>query len=1385
MSWWLTGDFTNRQATELLFERNQDLLQTSEQLSVGLRRGLGMLHGVPAAVGQHPGLQAVLQPFLHAPPSSQTTEEKRELWSTAPELAALDRWLAGFTDQLGVMSVIWVMNTAGDAILASNHQAPDSFVGTNYRDREYFAEAMAGKQGVQYAVGRRTNIPGFFFSSPVVDEHNNRIGVVAGKIDLSFLASWLGQADALLSDQYGVVILARDKQLEMRALPDSTVFGLPEKARLDRYKRQTFAKLDIRPWSDGLMSDLYRFDSRPVPFLHKTVTLEEGEAFLTILVPMPELAHLDWDHLFRAVLLMVGGSAVMLAVRHVRQRRRSERLLRESDVRLATVFRASPIGIALVRWSDHRVLEANDFLLHLFGCQRAEFAQRTAAMVDLYGEAYLPLVVGLRNAGRVHGLEAGVNYRDGSTGIHLLSAEQMMLSGDLCYLTTVTDITAIKRLEISLHEAKHTLEQRVAERTRELSQMVEELAQSQSLLRTVVDTVPIRVFWKDRDGRYLGCNPPFARDAGKNHPDELLGLDDTRLGWAEQAERYRADDRQVMTSGLGRLGYEEPQSTPDGALLCLRTSKVPLRNNRDEVIGVLGVYEDITEAKQSEQNLNQAMEQLQRAMHQVETASRFKSAFLANMSHEIRTPMNAIIGLADLALHLEMPPRLRDYLAKIANASHSLLRIINDILDFSKIEAGKITLEATDFELGRVMENLADLFRSQAAEKGLELAIGVDPACPTALHGDSLRLEQVLMNLISNAIKFTRQGAIRVWITREPHRVDWPVASASGPDGEEAEVLLFSVQDSGIGLSPEQMAGLFQPFTQADSSTTRQFGGTGLGLSICKRLVELMGGRIWVESVPGQGALFRFTARLACRPEAEQACVLPDPLVALPVLLVDDNAIAREILEVTLRSCSFRPCSVASGAEALQEMERAAEAGTPYPLVLLDYRMPDMDGLETAHRITADVARRADPGSAPGMILLSAFGLDEYLALQARKAGIGALLGKPVTRSRLCDTIMEVLGRGVVELHQPARETVDHQAVFAQIGGARILLVEDNPINQQVAREMLEQVGLVVTVAGNGLEATQMVMEAPFDLICMDIQMPVMDGYTAVRQIRAHARFAGLPIIAMTAHAMDGDRQKSLAGGMNDHITKPVDRQQLYAALQRWIAPADRPKPAPAVLVEDRTAGDAWEMPVDLPGVDVVAGLERLGGNHRLLRSLLLEAGRDFAGVAGKLRQGLTGKRQDDSLSARRLVHAVKGVAGNVSAVALHKVAAALEQAIDARQQDRWPALLTQLEQALTPLLAAIATLEQHGKPEPARPVAVDPVQTRELLNRLAALIQSASSRAGKCFADLQPFLQAPAMAQAVERLDAALERFDFQAAQTALAEIDQVWQQEHAEEQA
>jgi len=668
-----------------------------------------------------------------------------------------------------------------------------------------------------------------------------------------------------------------------------------------------------------------------------------------------------------------------------------------------------------------------------------------------------------------------------------------------------------------------------------------------------------------------------------------------------------------------------------------------------------------------EQRVRERTRQLERAQHAAEAATQAKSEFLANMSHEIRTPMNAILGMSHLALKTGLDARQRNYVEKVHGAAESLLRIINDILDFSKIEAGKLEIETIPFHLGDVFDQLADLLGMRAEEKGLELLFALPVALPTALIGDPSRLSQILLNLCNNAIKFTEQGEVAVAVSLVER-------------GDVRATLRFDVRDTGIGMTSQECARLFQPFTQAESSTSRRFGGTGLGLAICRHLVETMGGAIGVESEPGRGSTFHFTLPYALQPDAPQAPEVGE-LRGMRALVVDDHPAVRELLRALLDSLGLQVEMASGGEAALAAVAGADLADRPFKLLLLDWRMPGMDGIECLERLQRASGRHAPPT----VLMVTAFGREQAEGLlQARRLQVAALLAKPVTPSALFNACLATLGHQPVH---PSRGTQRKELLQArQVGlaGVRILLVDDNPINQELACDLLERVGIVVSVASNGREALDQLETRRFDGVLMDCQMPVMDGYEATRALRLRPGQSDLPVIAMTANAMAGEREKVLAAGMNDYITKPVVVDELFATLARWLRPAQAETPGSA----------ASETLADL---DKGAALAALGGDEELYQRLLCMFKEREASFETRFRSA---RAHDDVDEAVRCAHDLKSIAGSLGMPILQRAAQTLETALVAvhaqgRGEAQIDALLADVTRALEPLVRA-ATVQSE-----------------------------------------------------------------------------------------
>ena len=733
-------------------------------------------------------------------------------------------------------------------------------------------------------------------------------------------------------------------------------------------------------------------------------------------------------------------------------------------------------------------------------------------------------------------------------------------------------------------------------------------------LRTLIDNLPDHIFIKDRYCRFVTVNATHVAALGKNSEADLVGLTNLENYEPALAAVYQEDDQRVMTTGLPLIDREEEFVLSDGLRRIILTTKVPLRSVSGEIVGLVGICRDITERKLAE-------EELRRAKDTAEVASRAKSDFLANMSHEIRTPMNAVIGMTELLLGTTLQMEQRDFLETIRDSADALLEIINDILDFSKIEAGKIELESYPIEIREWLGDAVRTLAIRAHAKKIELAFEIDDEVPQFAAGDGLRLRQIILNLVGNAIKFTEKGEVVVSV-----KVDTQT--------EEQVQLHFAVRDTGIGISPNQLSRVFEAFEQADTSMTRRFGGTGLGLSISSRLVSLMGGRIWVQSQIGQGSTFHFlvnftkTAAAAPRHNDAQEAQL---LTGLRVLIVDDNDTNRRILLRMCENWHMHPIAVPDATLALEQLRKASETGPPFDLVLTDASMPDVDGFTLASHIHQD-----DKISSVVVMMLTS--LDQsHGAKDLSLLGIKSFLVKPVKQSDLFDAIMQAMvGR---PNDRPA--PVDSTSSTVQLPPLKILLAEDSLANQKLAIGLLKRWGHSVTVANNGREAVDLAAAQDFDLILMDIQMPELDGMEATAVIRVEQARTGrrIPIIAMTAHAMKGDRQLCLAAGMDEYVSKPVRPNDLLAAMLPFFTPGAEPVEAPQPpTVEVRAPVPVPEIPADAR-VDWAAAREIVLNDEDLLREIVDAFLSEAEQLAVELSTALTSA---DIRAVSRLAHTLK-----------------------------------------------------------------------------------------------------------------------------------------------
>ncbi len=836
------------------------------------------------------------------------------------------------------------------------------------------------------------------------------------------------------------------------------------------------------------------------------------------------------------------------------------------------------------------------------------------------------------------------------------------------------------------------------------------------LVDIIINSAHEYVFFKDRDSKFIYINEALMHSFGAKSMSEVFGKTDADFYPTDFGSETFYEEQRVIQTGVPLLEKEEKLVMPDGDVQWYQVSKYPLKDVAGNIVGLWGISTNISQRIATERELEHVNGKLEKALARsqemekvAKIASMSKGQFLANMSHEIRTPLNAIIGLSELMTRTALDEKQLDYNQKVLSSAKALLGIINSILDYSKIEAGKMELERVPVDLDEILNNLSSMLTLKAEQKGIELLFDVSIDTTHKLVGDPVRLTQVLVNLVNNALKFTSEGYITLRI--KTTRID-----------KENTHLHVEVNDTGIGMKQDQIEKLFHPFSQADASTTREYGGTGLGLSISKEIIELMGGKIGVTSNYGKGSSFFFDVDMPLYGESDRALIIPDYLKNLSVLVVDDNDEARLIIERQLTSFGFNVIGASSGTEAIVLVEK----GSVRPdLIVMDYLMPETDGIAATEAIRKIQAE----SHIPEILMVSAYGKED-IKKQAAEASINYFLDKPINPSHLFDTVLSMFSEKSVSGPIPPRRPQDDHAQVQKIQGARILLVEDNDINQQIGKELLESEGLVVDIAENGqiaLDRMKAAKKGDYDLILMDIQMPVMDGREATRQIRKLDNGCGdIVIVAMTAHALAEEKDRNIKSGMDAQINKPIDLHEVFSTLLKYI-PEKKGGGAPPPKKEKPAAAKS----INVDGINTKEGLSRVMENAELYDELLSRFYTSYHDIYAHILENDEKQAFEEN---RIIVHTIKGSGGNLGAGDLFAAAEKLESAY--REGKRGGEVLAPFKAALDRVSGGIHAYlisKTHELPEdtlPRRKVGDLSDEFRELFGQLSDFNMDAQSSA-------------------------------------------------------
>ena len=909
--------------------------------------------------------------------------------------------------------------------------------------------------------------------------------------------------------------------------------------------------------------------------------------------------------------------------------KQTEKALRESEERFRAIFENDHVVMLIIDPETGRIEDGSPGACVFYGYDTEDLRRMRIMEINLLDSDHALERLQLAKAGQRRYFDYRHRLASGEVRDVEVCSGPVVIGGRTLLFSVINDVTDLRRAE-------------------------EETRRTRTLLNSIIENLPTAVFLKDADElKYVLWNKATQELYGYNS-EEVVGKTAYELFDTPQAEAFSAQDRETLKTGALLDLPEQTVNTRYKGVRMLHTKRLPILDEAGRPRYLVAISEDITDRKKAETDLVQAREAAERA-------SRAKSEFLANMSHEIRTPMNGILGMTELALSTELNAEQRDYLDMVKVSADALLNLIEDILDFSKIEAGKLELIRTGFSLRDSLADTLTMLAAQAHKKGLELIYDVPFDVPDALVGDPGRLRQILVNLVGNSIKFTQEGEVAVSVDTES-------------ETDNHSVLHFTVRDTGIGIPLEKQHKIFEAFEQADGSTTRKYGGTGLGLTITRQLVNMMGGRVWIESEPDQGSQFHFTVSFELQPTSSELG-FPEQSINLegvPVLVVDDNLTNRLILEKTLLYWKMKPTVVASALEALEALQKAHNQGTPFLLMLTDCMMPEMDGFELIDNIN-----QHPEISTPTIILLTSAG-ERGDAAKCQSLGVAAYLLKPVSQSVLLLSIAKVLQMpsGTVEM----KSLVTRHFIRESKRRLRILLAEDNVVNQKLATKLLEKMGHSVSVAEDGKKALEAMAQGVFDLVMMDVQMPEMDGFEATRIIRNQEEDTGthVPIVAMTAHAMKGDREKCLQSGMDGYVSKPIDPQKLYATIEN--------------LFRDKATDKDSESPsvAQYPVLNKTEILQRVGGDEVLLKEIVDLFIADHPRLVSEIRTAI---REGDAQELEKAAHALKGSVGNFASESTFQAALRLETMGRNRDMAQAPEAMIILEDKIHQLREQLVSL--------------------------------------------------------------------------------------------